>query len=148
MTFRFASTFLVDAPPPQVVAVLRDVEQWPRWWPQIRHVEEISEGCGWLHIRSVLPITLHIKATREVESHDVLRAVLAGDLTGWSQFAVRPDGPASLISYTQDTALTKSGWTRAAPVLAPVLRANHGLMMRSGRAGLRRQCAAGRRDAH
>lgn len=141
MIFRFASSFEVGAAPEVVVSVLRDVENWPGWWPQVRHVQEYADGWGLIVIRSVLPLTLRVEARREVDTDDTLRAALAGDLRGWVQFALRPTPTGTLVEFTQESDVGKRGLSAVSRLGAPVLRANHAAMMRSGVAGLRRRCA-------
>lgn len=140
--FRFASSHRVDASRESVFEVLRDAERWPQWWPQIRSVTPYDDTHGRTEIRSVLPLTLRLELTTELVDPEsgVLRATLGGDLTGWSQFAVRADGPElTILDYTQEVDLTLPGlvgrmatWT----IARPVLLANHAAMMRAGMRGL------------
>lgn len=145
--FRFASTHRVGAPREAVFEVLRDAEHWPEWWPQIRSVTPYDDTHGSTEIRSVLPLTLHLElATELVDAQSgVLRASLAGDLVGWSQFALRAAGPdATLLDYTQEVDLGVPGLVgRLAtwPIARPVLLVNHAVMMRAGMHGLERAAA-------
>lgn len=153
--FRFASTWTVGATPERVLDVLRDVETWPNWWPQVRAVQPHDDRSGLLIIRSLLPLTLRVTVTAEIDSPELLKARLDGDLIGWTQFAIRPsaggDSPyasasaydvGTVIEYSQVARIGKRGWAQAARFAKPVLVANHIAMMRAGRNGLRRQCAA------
>jgi uncharacterized protein YndB with AHSA1/START domain len=142
--FRFASTYHLAAPRDAVFEVLRDAERWPEWWPQIRSVISYDDTHGRAQIRSVLPLTLRIELTSERADREsgVLRAALAGDLVGWSQFTLRPDGAAATwLDYTQEVEARLSGPAgrlAGSRWLRPVLLANHAFMMRSGMRGLRR----------
>ena len=147
--FSFASSHRLAAPRDAVFEVLRDAERWPQWWPQIRSVTAYDDTHGRTEIRSILPMTLRIELTSERTDREsgVLRATLTGDLVGWSQFAMRADGPAATwLDYTQEVEVQLTGlrgrlagWR----LLRPVLVANHALMMRSGMRGLQRRAAAG-----
>lgn len=147
--FRFASSHGVAAARDAVFEVLQDAEHWPQWWPQIRSVTPYDDTHGCAEIRSVLPLTLRIElATELVDAESgVLRATLSGDLVGWSQFALRADGPErTILDYTQEVRLGMPGLVgrlASSFVARPVLIANHAAMMRSGMRGLQR--AASRR---
>lgn len=147
--FRFASSHEVAAPRDAVFAVLRDAESWPQWWPQIRSVTPYDDTRGRADIRSVLPMTLHIELATDVVDAEsgVLRATLAGDLVGWSQFALRADGPQrTILDYTQEVRLDMPGLLgrlARTPLARPVLIANHAIMMRSGMRGLTRAASTG-----
>ncbi|GAB3494465.1 SRPBCC family protein [Flexivirga lutea] len=142
--FRFASTHRIAAARDAVFEVLRDAERWPQGWPQIRSVTPYDDSHGRTEIRSVLPLTLRIElSTERVDPESgVLRASLAGDLIGWSQFALRAEGrDRTVLDYTQQVQLGVAGITGrlAGSALArPTLIANHAAMMRSGMRGLSR----------
>lgn len=119
--FAFHHTWLLPAPPERVVEALADIEGYPRWWPQVRSVEQIDAVSGRGRIRSLLPITLRMVLTREIEDREGghLRVALDGDLTGWAGWTVEESAGGSVAT------------------LAPfVLQANHAWMMRQGRRGL------------
>lgn len=142
--FRFASSHDVAAPRDAVFQVLQDAEHWPQWWPQIRSVTPYDDTHGRTEIRSVLPLTLRVELTTKLVDPEsgVLRATLTGDLVGWSQFALRADGPErTIVDYTQEVRLGMPGLIgrlASAAVARPVLVANHAAMMRSGMRGLAR----------
>lgn len=142
--FRFSSVHHCAAPADVVFAALHDIESWPNWWPQVRSVDPIDDISGYVAIRSFLPITLRLKLVALVDDPigRRLRASLEGDLTGWSQFVVEPDGAGSLLRYDQLARVTKPGITATlASIGRPMLMANHRQMMRSGMRGLARVTA-------
>jgi hypothetical protein len=157
--FRFHHTWHVPADAATTFAALADVDAYPRWWPQVRAVARIDADSGHAYVRSLLPYTLDLVLTREVEDADagLLRVRIDGDLEGWSQFRLEPGTPVgpdrtavaprpvplTRASYSQEATVTTRGLDRLAPVAAPVLRLNHALMMRAGERGL----AAWVRDA-
>lgn len=134
--FRFAGSYALAAPPERVVAVLRDAESWPRWWPQIRSVERYDERRGLVTARSVLPFSLRIELTSTVDDpgRGVLRADLARDLVGWIEFRVAEgDGPdRARVTYDQECDLAHARVRRVALAARPLLRLNHAAMMRTG----------------
>lgn len=145
--FRFASSHRLAAPRDAVFDILADAEHWPRWWPQIRAVIPYDDTHGRAEIRSVLPFTLRLELTSEVADREtgVLRAALAGDLVGWSEFVLRAAGPAvTVLDYTQEVDLRLSG--RLGRIVCstparPLLVVNHALMIRRGMRGLERAAA-------
>ncbi len=143
--FRFRHTWVVPADTAATFAALADVDAYPRWWPQVRRVRRIDADSGHAYVRSLLPYTLDLVLTREVEDAEagVLRVRIGGDLEGWSEFRLEP-GPGrptpgrtvTLARYTQEAVVTTGGLERLTPVAAPVLRLNHTWMMRAGERGL------------
>lgn len=140
--FSFALNVELAAPADRVFAVLRDVETWDEWWPQIREIRPYDDASGWVRIRSVLPISLGVTITSDLiePGSGTLRASLAGDLTGWSQFVVRASSSGGAdVAYTQECDVTKRGFVRLSSWTRPVLIANHAWMMRSGMRALDRR---------
>ena len=137
--WRFRRDWVVDASPDDVYAVCADIDAYPTWWREVQSVERIDANSGLARIHSVLPYTLRLRMTREVEDPVArrLRTGLAGDLTGWAEFQIAPSGAGqSAVAYRQEVEVTVPGLRRVAPLLGPVLRANHEIMMRSCERGL------------
>lgn len=126
--------------------MLADPEGYPRWWPEVRGAARMDGQRGRVRIRSLLPYTLQLVLTRQVEDPmaRTLRVSIGGDLQGWAQWRLEPDGSGGTRArFDQEAALTVRGATRLAPLAGPLLRANHTWMMRSGQRGLRAWLAAG-----
>jgi hypothetical protein len=147
-TFHFHHEWRLPAAPERVFDALADVERYAQWWPQVRSAERIDDQSGRTAIRSFLPYTLHLVLRREVEDRAAgrLRVGVDGDLQGWCQWRIRPSenaarslaggSGATLAEFDQEAILTPALLARTAHLTGPLLRANHGWMMRSGRAGL------------
>jgi hypothetical protein len=137
-TFRFHHQWRLPASVPRVYAALADVERYAAWWPQVRSAERIDEDSGRTAIRSFLPYTLHLVLRRDVEDErdGLLRVAVAGDLEGWCQWRLQADPGGTTATFDQQATITPALLARTASVTAPLLRANHSWMMRSGRAGL------------
>lgn len=141
-------------------AVLAAVGEYPTWWPQVRSVERIDADSAVVAVRSVLPYTLRLVLTRDLEDPDlgVLRVRVGGDLSGWSQWDVLRGaqtrsadggraggsdahagggGAATVARFTEQVEVTGALGRVAGPA-APLLRANHRAMMRAGARGLAR----------
>lgn len=137
--FVFDHLWRVPADPEVAYAALADVEGYPRWWPEIKVVRRIDEDCGEAEVRSVLPYTLCLVLTRALEdpSQRRLRVAIEGDLAGWAAFELAPDAAAgTLARYRQEVRVTARYLSHASPLAEPLLRFNHGWMMRSGERGL------------
>uniref|UniRef100_A0AAU2VYZ5 SRPBCC family protein n=1 Tax=Streptomyces sp. NBC_00008 TaxID=2903610 RepID=A0AAU2VYZ5_9ACTN len=135
--YRFVTVWDLAAPPGDVYRLLEQVEQYPRWWPQVREVTPADDTSGTTRIRSLLPYDLVITVHERCRDPHagVLEVAITGDLEGWARWTVTPHGAGSRATYEQEVEVRK----RLLRVLAvpgrPVFRANHALMMRSGRRG-------------
>lgn len=138
-SFRFQHRWALDAPADRVYAVLADVEGYAAWWPQVRSAERVDGESGRTTIRSLLPYSLDLVLRREVEDpvQGLLRVSLGGDLEGWCQWRVAGGpGRSTVADFEQEAVVTPPLLARTAALTAPLLRANHAWMMRSGRTGL------------
>ena len=137
----FRSEWRFEAPADEVYAALVDVESYPAWWPQVRAARWIDDKSGELVCRSLLPYDLTFVIEREVEDpvNRILRGKLIGDLTGESQWTVtEPESGHTLAVFDEDVTVSKGMIRAAGRIVRPVLKFNHGLMMRSGETGLRK----------
>jgi hypothetical protein len=122
-----------------VFEVLRDLERYPEWWPEVR---QVSRGDGPevdMMARSLLPYELRF-TTKEgtVDAvAGVIEGLLSGDLEGFSRWTITADGSGSRLTYDQEVVTHKRLLDVLAPVARPFFKANHTLMMRHGEAGLR-----------
>nr|WP_237695047.1 SRPBCC family protein [Streptomyces sp. SID5468] len=129
----------MPADPAAVYAVLADVEHYPAWWPQVREVRRIDETSGTLRIRSLLPydLTVTLRQDRRDPVAGVLRARLSGDMDGVATWRLTADRDGTLVRFEQHVVVAKPLLRRLAVPGRPFFRANHALMMRAGRRGLR-----------
>ncbi|MEV5357213.1 SRPBCC family protein [Streptomyces sp. NPDC052693] len=138
--YRFRSLWPLPAPPAAVYEVLQRPEDYPRWWRQVREVTRLDDTTGVIRIRSVLPydMTFTAREVRRDPGSGVLEIAVSGDIEGRARWTVTPRGTGSLARYDQVVSVTKPLLRRFAVPGRPVFRANHALMMRSGRRGLLR----------
>jgi hypothetical protein len=156
--FRFRHVWRVPADVATTFAALADVDDYPLWWPQVRGIRRIDDDSGHAYVRSMLPYTLDLVLTREIEDPDagILRVRLGGDLQGWSEFRLSvPDAPGplgqdgdvrapvTLADYRQEANVTAAGLEHFVPVARPLLTLNHTWMMRAGERGLARWVTSG-----
>ncbi|MFJ5998407.1 SRPBCC family protein [Streptomyces sp. NPDC092370] len=142
--YRFRSLWSLPAPPATVFDVLERPEDYPRWWRQVREVIRLDDTTGVIRVRSVLPydMTFTAREVRRDPAAGLLETALTGDLEGWARWTVTPQGTGSLARYDQVVSVRKALLRRFAVPGRPLFRANHALMMRSGRRGLRRHLRA------
>ncbi|GAA2783226.1 SRPBCC family protein [Streptomyces rameus] len=142
--YRFRSLWSLPVPPATVYGVLEQAEDYPRWWPQVRSVTRLDDTTGVLTIRSVLPYDMTFTAHRIRRDADagVLEIAMSGDIEGWARWTVTAEGAGTLARYDQEVHVRKPLLRRFAVPGRPVFRANHRLMMSSGRRGLLRHLRA------
>ncbi|MFI6014287.1 SRPBCC family protein [Streptomyces sp. NPDC051243] len=143
--YRFRSLWALHAPPAAVYDVLERAEDYPRWWPQVRQVNKLSDTTGVITIRSVLPYDMVFTAreVRRDRAAGVLEIAMSGDIDGWARWTLAPRGAGTMARYEQVVDVHKPLLRRLAVPGRPVFRANHRLMMRSGRRGLAAYLASG-----
>ncbi|MFI1017065.1 SRPBCC family protein [Streptomyces sp. NPDC020965] len=136
--YRFHSIWDLSAEPPAVYAVLERAAEYPLWWPQVREVTPVDEESGIVRFRSVLPYDLRVtvRARRRDPGALLLEVGMTGDLTGWARWTLTARGTGTRVRYDQEVEVRKPLMRRLAPACRPLFRANHAIMMRSGRRGL------------
>ncbi|MDR3083713.1 MAG: SRPBCC family protein [Streptomyces sp.] len=136
--YRFRCVWALPVPADRVYAALERVEDYTRWWPQVRTVTRVDDLSAAIAIRSLLPydMTVTARQTRRDPAAGVLEAAVSGDLEGWARWTVTTAGTGALVRYDQVVDVNKPLLRRFAVPGRPVFRANHRLMMRAGRRGL------------
>lgn len=136
--YRFRSLWALPAPAPDVYRALERIEDYPRWWPQVREVTRRDDTSGVLRVRSLLPydLTTVLREGRRDPAAGVLEVVMSGDMEGWARWTVASHGSGTLVRYDQEVVVAKPLLRRLAVPGRPLFRANHRLMMRAGRRGL------------
>ncbi|MBT2412932.1 SRPBCC family protein [Streptomyces sp. ISL-12] len=142
--YRFRSLWALPAPAPAVYRALERIEDYPRWWPQVREVTRLDGTSGTLRVRSLLPydLTQVLREGRRDPEAGVLEVALRGDIEGWARWTVTPEGTGTLVRYDQEVDVRKPLLRRLAVPGRAFFRANHTLMMRAGRRGLAAHLAA------
>ncbi|MGP2436408.1 SRPBCC family protein [Streptomyces sp. JW3] len=142
--YRFRSRWALPAPVTDVYRALERIEDYPRWWPQVREVTRLDDTSGTIRIRSLLPydLTQVMREGRRDPEAGVLEVRLSGDIEGWARWTVTPDGAGAVARYDQEVDVRKPLLRRLAVPGRALFRANHTLMMRAGRRGLAARLAA------
>ncbi|MFE3491586.1 SRPBCC family protein [Streptomyces sp. NPDC059175] len=137
--YRFRSTWELPASPGAVYAVLERTQDYPLWWRQVREVSAFDEKSGVARFRSFLPydLVVTVRERRRDPGALLLEAELGGDLEGWARWTLEDlPGGGTRARYEQEVEVRSPLMRRFAVPGRPVFRANHALMMRSGRRGL------------
>jgi hypothetical protein len=137
--YRFTSTWRVDASPHEAFEVLRNLMDYPAWWPEVRQMWELEDGVVQARCRSLLPYELWFTMRRTREDRDalVLEAAMEGDLEGFSRWTISPSGSGSRLLFEEEVTTHKKVLNRLAWIARPAFKANHTLVMRHGESGLR-----------
>lgn len=140
--YEFTDTWLVAAPVDAVAEVLVDLEQYPRWWPQVRAVAKLGPDTAWVRCRSTLPYTLDLVLDAVSRTPPVVEVALSGDLSGYARFTLTSEAGGTRLAFEQR--VTVGGLLALASYVGrPVLSWNHARMMAGCRAGLGAATAAG-----
>ncbi|MGW0083407.1 SRPBCC family protein [Streptomyces sp. NPDC003393] len=142
--FRFRSLWTLPAPVASVFDALERVEDYPRWWRQVREVRRIDGATGVIQVRSLLPFDLTFTAhqVRRDPAAGVLEAAMSGDLDGWARWTLTARGASTFARYDQEADVRQPLLRRFAVPGRPLFLLNHRLMMRAGRRGLAAYLAA------
>ncbi len=143
--YRFISTWHLDAPPDVVYRALKVTDDYPLWWPEVRRVRRIDDQRAEMVVRSLLPydLTFIAEEARQDQQAGVLEATMSGDLDGFSRWTLSADteadgdGDGTRAVFEEEVVARKALLRRSAVLARPAFRANHALMMRHGRQGLR-----------
>jgi len=147
--YDLVSHWHVEAPIERVFQVVHAVEGWPRWWPQVRQVVLLergdADGVGDVH-RVIWGTTVPYQLTLTVKRMVVQRPwrldlLLEGDLHGNGRWLLREQGGATVIQHDWHVATTRTWMNVMSPVLGPMFRWNHGILMADGARGLARLLA-------
>ncbi len=138
--YRFRSVWALDAPSELVFTALRELAEYPRWWPQVRSVRRVGADTAEIRCRATLPYELVFTThrSREDESAGVLEAAMEGDLGGFSRWTITEAScGATQAVFEEEVSAHKPLLRRTAVVARPAFLANHAWMMRCGERGLR-----------
>lgn len=150
--YQLSSHWHVDAPVVSVWNALLDVPRWTTWWSYVLAVETLQPGDARgidavhrLTWGTTVPHQLSFTMRRTVvQAPWRMEAVLEGDVNGTGRWVLqeKPGGTEVLHDWDVSTA---SAWMNAlSPLLGPMFRWNHGLVMAEGALGLARHLGATR----
>jgi uncharacterized protein YndB with AHSA1/START domain len=146
-SYRFLTTWLLDAPVEPVWETVKRSEAWPEWWRGVESAVEVrpgdDDGVGsvmrytW---RSVLPYPVRFEAeTLRVERPHLIHARASGELAGEGTWRLYARDGETAVTYDWRVGTTRPWMNALAPVARPVFAWNHHVIMRWGGEGLARR---------
>jgi carbon monoxide dehydrogenase subunit G len=138
VTYRFSSTFTLEAPRKRVHDVLLDLEFYADWWPQVRAVGKIDDDHALVVCRSTLPYDLELELSAVRRDPGVLEVGIDGPIRGWARYRLDEQGPGSTsLRFEQEVRAEAPMFVVASYVARPLLVWNHHRMMVGAERGLR-----------
>lgn len=139
-SYRFLSTWLLDAPIDRVWRVLHDAERWPLWWGGVEAMEIVTGDLWRSTWRSTLPysLTFEFEILRRDEPY-FLEGRASGELAGMGRWRLFAAGGQTASTWDWEVATTARWMNALGPLARPVFIWNHNRVMRSGAQGLARE---------
>ncbi|WP_020660374.1 SRPBCC family protein [Amycolatopsis benzoatilytica] len=137
--YQFRSVWwLPETSPTRVFDAIVDLESYPRWWPDVRSVRQLTPDTAQVVCQSRLPYRIVVAMRREVEdlASGRVRVRLSGDLDGTLAGSLLPEAGGTRLEIVQEVSARKALLRRLDAVARPFFRANHAWMMRRGQHGL------------
>ncbi len=137
-TYRFSSTFTLEAPRNEVHQVLVDLEHYVEWWPQVRAVAKIDDDHALVVCRSSLPYNLELELSAVSRGVDRLEVAIDGPIRGWARYHLDDAGPGlTSLRFEQEVRAEARLFVVASYVARPLLVWNHHRMTAGAERGLR-----------
>ena len=138
-SYRFLTTWVLDAPRDAVWEAIYSVERWPEWWRGVEVVEKLDggdeNGIGSVYRhrwRSRLPYTVAFEMrTTRIERPLLLEGEARGELEGvgcWRFY----EGETTAVTYEWRVRTTRAWMNALAPIGRPVFVWSHNVVMRWG----------------
>ena len=143
-TYRFLTTWLLEADRERVWDAIYDSERWPRVVAGVEEAEKLDEGDergigqrGRYVWKAKLPYRVEFSiVTTKVERPHLLEGDADGELAGIGRWRLFEHGGVTAVVYEWNVRTTRSWMNLLAPVAKPVFEANHDYVMRNGGQGI------------
>lgn len=147
--YKFTSIWTIDSRVAPVWDLIKEMENWPEWWPGVLKVVELEggdeDGVGAKHRsmwKSRLPYRLEFDSeVVAVVKHELIEVRAFGELECRGVWMFTNDGSVTKVSYDWEVVTQKAWMNALAPLARPLFRWNHDVIMGWGEAGLRRRLA-------
>lgn len=117
-------------------AAITRIERYRQWWPWLHAFEgsAFSEGARWrCVVKPPLPYTLHFDVILiEVDDHNVVRARVEGDITGWAQLTAVDQNFGCEVRIISELSPANGAIRRIARVARPVATFGHNWVLDTG----------------
>jgi len=138
--YHFVTDWRVPGTVAQVLAILADPLDLPRWWPDVYlSVTALDDGTFELHTKGFLPYTLRWRFRVTEERADGFALDAFGDFVGHGDWRLQQQGEEVKIVYDWRIRAEKPLLRLFSPILKPIFAANHRWAMRKGEESLRRE---------
>ena len=142
--YSFVTTWNIRAPLDDVWHTLLDSRSWPSWWASVLRVDELLPGdsrkvgnLSDITWRGALPYTLTFRVlVTTVTPMEYMDGLASGDLDGRGRWYFSHDQGVTQVRYAWDVRTGKAWMNALAPLLRPLFRWNHDVVMRKGGEGL------------
>ncbi|UEG50804.1 SRPBCC family protein [Ferruginibacter lapsinanis] len=148
--YSFETIWQVKAPLQKVWKAIYEQEKWPDWWRGVISVETLQEGdetdlgkkvrYTW---RSILPYTLTFDMEScNIQEPFILEGIAYGELEGEGKWRFLEENGVTTLQYNWDVNTTKKWMNNLRPVLKPLFKWNHDVVMKRGARGLAKKLNA------
>jgi hypothetical protein len=140
--YHFVTDWRVRGTVAQVLEILGDPLDLPRWWPDVYlSVTKLVDGTYELHTKGFLPYTLRWRFRVTEERADGFALDAFGDFVGHGDWRLQQQGEEVHIVYDWRIRAEKPLLRLFSPILKPIFAANHRWAMRKGEESLTRELA-------
>lgn len=143
---RYYTTWQFDAPLEVVCNAIYSLENWPKWWPSVKSVDELapcnSEGVGGQYHfvwKGALPYRLRfvVHVTQVIPSR-MIEGLVMGDVKGVGIWRLSSDGAITTAQYEWRVFICNRMIRLLSYIAYPVVRWNHNFVMHQGGVSLAR----------
>lgn len=144
MQFDLLSEWHFNHPLAAVWDLLHDMEAWPYWWQSVASVEPVRRGGATgvgaiygLEWRTALPYRIRLETqVIAVEWQRRIEGRACGDLIGHGVWTLSATEGGTRVRYQWIVEVEKPWMRLLAPILRPLFKWNHAIVMERGRRGL------------
>lgn len=148
--YSFITIWKLKAPIQAVWQVIYEQEKWPEWWKGVVKVETLEKGdendigkkmrLTW---KSFLPYELKFDSiSTKIEPPFFMEGLAYGELTGAGKWYFKEEGGITTVQYNWNVNTSKKWMNVLAPILKPLFKWNHNIVMRWGAKGLAKKLNA------
>ena len=136
MDIRSDRRFRFDVERASVWAAITSIERYRQWWPWLHEFDgtAFSEGVRWrCEVKPPLPYTVHFDVILiEVVEHNIVRARIEGDITGWSQLTAIDHDSGCEVRLISELSPASETLRLVARVARPVAAFGHDWVLDTG----------------